>query len=74
MLLIHYSNSNKEKYLLYYTKYFYLKLVKLAPHPPPPFFPTINIHLDAEKIECALGNKEFCCFWLGKKAENGVFI
>ena len=27
--------------------------------------------LDEEKIECALGNREF---WLGKKAENGVFL
>ena len=29
------------------------------------------INLDEEKIECALGNREF---WLGKKAENGVFL
>ena len=29
--------------------------------------------LDEEKIECALGNKEFC-FWQGKKAENAVFL
>ena len=30
-------------------------------------------NLDEEKIECALGNKEFC-FWQGKKAENVVFL
>ena len=29
------------------------------------------INLDEEKIECALGNREF---WLGKKTENGVVI
>ena len=28
---------------------------------------------DEEKIECALGNMEFC-FWQGKKAENDVFL
>ena len=27
-------------------------------------------YLDEEKIECALGNKDF--FWQGKKAENVV--
>ena len=30
-------------------------------------------NLDEEKIECALGNKEFC-FWQGKKAENVLFF
>jgi len=30
-------------------------------------------NLDEEKIECALGNKEFG-FWLGKKIENVVFL
>ena len=29
--------------------------------------------LEEEKIECALGNKEFC-FWQGKKAKNVMFI
>ena len=28
---------------------------------------------DEEKIECAIGNSEFC-FWQGKKAENAVFL
>ena len=30
-------------------------------------------NLDEEKIECALGNKEFW-FWQGKEAENVVFL
>ena len=30
-----------------------------------------NLH--EEKVECALGNNEFC-FWQGKKAENVVFL
>ena len=30
-------------------------------------------NLDEEKIECALGNKEFC-FWQGKKVENVLFF
>ena len=29
-------------------------------------------NLDGEKIECALGNKEF--FWPGKKADKVVFL
>ena len=30
-------------------------------------------NLEEEKIECALGNKEFC-FWQDKKAKNVMFI
>jgi len=30
-------------------------------------------NLDKEKIECALGNQEFC-LWQGKQTENVVFI
>ena len=30
-------------------------------------------NLDEEKIECPLGDKEFCV-WQGKKAENVMFL
>ena len=31
------------------------------------------INLDEEKIECTLGNRDFC-FWQGKKAENVFYL